>query len=67
MPAWLEWMLVLTLVIASGVFALWRLLPAAWRLRWQVRMGWRVDASACGCDACPTAKPVSANSVRSPE
>lgn len=71
MPAavavWAEWALVLALVVASAVFALWRLLPATWRLRWQVRLGWRVAASACGCEACPTPKSIAAKPVLPPE
>jgi len=63
MAPWLEWGLVLVLVVASAVFAVWRLMPAAWRLRWQVRFGWRAGSGNCGCDACPTTKPTNANSV----
>lgn len=62
MPPWLEWGLVLALVFASALFALWRLLPAVWRLRWQVRFGWRVASGTCGCDACPATNAGSANS-----
>lgn len=49
----LETMLVAVLVGGSLVFTVWRLLPVAWRTRLQVRLGWRVGAAACGCDACP--------------
>ncbi|MEY4377154.1 MAG: hypothetical protein RJB26_1704 [Pseudomonadota bacterium] len=62
MPLWVEWLLVALLVAGSSVYALWRLLPTTWRLRWQVRFGWRVAADACGCDGCPPAKASTANS-----
>lgn len=62
MPVWVEWGLVGALVLASAVFALWRLLPAAWRLQWQVRFGWRVASGNCGCDACPASTAASTNS-----
>lgn len=66
MPSWLEWGLVLALVVASAVFAVWRLMPTAWRLRWQVRFGWRAGGGNCGCDACPATKPINANSATLP-
>jgi hypothetical protein len=53
MSLWLQWGIVMLLVSGSLLFALWRLLPVVWRVRLQVRFGWRVGASAGGCAACP--------------
>lgn len=53
----LEWFVVALLVGASALFALWRLMPTAWRIRLQVRLGWRVRDADCGCDACPGTHP----------
>ena len=53
MAPWLEWTLVLVLVLASTAYAAWRLLPQTWRVLLQVRLGWRATASGCACDACP--------------
>ena len=55
--SWLEWTVVVLLVVGSALFALWRLLPAAWRVRLQVRLGWRVRDAACGCESCPATPP----------
>jgi hypothetical protein len=55
--SWLEWIVVALLVAGSVLFAVWRLIPTAWRVRLQVWLGWRVRNGDCGCAACPGTAP----------